>query len=360
MSQPASLKIIFAEAQQWEHQFIEPHLEGTTLQAEFSPALAEELLDQVKASVDVVSCGIWSNINAAFLEQCPRLESIAVRATGYDNIDIAACQQRGIAVCNVPHYADVTVAECTFALILTLSRHIHQALDYVRGANISVPDLFGFDLYGKTLGVIGTGQIGRHVIRIGRGLGMDVLATTPHPDPALAGELQFEYTDLDSLLKQADVVSIHARLASNSYHLLDAEKLALMKPTALLINTARGGIVDSKALLDALDEGRIAGAALDVLEAEGVPRRERMHTSEEQVSPQQLCQAVEAYQLMHHPRVIVTPHIGSYSLEAVHRIEQTNIENILALAEGNPQNVVPLAKHYRSKVTENYETDGNR
>jgi len=316
------------------------------LQAEFSPALAEELPDQVKASADVVSCGIWSNINAAFLEQCPRLEFIAVRATGYDNVDIAACQQRGIVVSNVPNYADVTVAEYTFALILILSRRIQQVLDYVRGAGICVRDLFGFDLYGKTLGIIGTGQIGRRVIRIGRSLGMNVLATTPRPDPALASELQFKYTDLDSLLKQADVISIHARLTPESYHLIDAEKLALMKPTALLINTARGSIIDSAALLDALDEGQIAGAALDVVEAEAVPNRHHALTSEEQASPQELCQALAAYQLMQHPCVIVTPHIGSCSHEALERIEETNVENILAFTAGNPQNVVQPVDDY--------------
>jgi len=340
MSQPASPKIVFAEFQQWETQFVEPHLADATLQVEFSPELAEELPNQVKASVDVVSCGVCSNINAAFLEQCPRLEFIALRATGYDNIDIAACQQRGIVVSNVPNYADVTVAEYTFALILILSRRIQRVLDYIGGAGICVRDLFGFDLYGKTLGIIGTGQIGRRVIRIGRSFGMNVLATTPHPDPALASELQFEYTDLNSLLKQADVISIHARLTPESYHLIDAEKIALMKPTALLINTARGSIIDSRALLDALDEGQIAGVALDVVEGETVPNRQHALTNEEQASPQELCQALATHQLMQHPRVLITPHVGASSHEALERAEETNVKNILAFAAGNPQNVV--------------------
>lgn len=332
--------VLFVEMKPWERDFVKDREEVADWDARFAQGTAEQMAEGQRSPVEALSCFIRSRMDAVFLNQCANLKLIATRSTGFDHIDVKECRGRGITVCNVPRYGENTVAEHTFGLILSLSRNIPEAVDGVKRGKASIDRLQGFDLYGKTLGVIGAGSIGLHVIRIGRAMSMRVLAYDVQAQPLLAEVLGFEYVGLDTLLREADVVSIHAPLLESTYHLLHAEKLALMKPSAILVNTARGPIVDSKALLMALNEGRLAGAALDVLEGEEVITEDRMLLLEEPVQLEKLRLAVEAYQLMHHPRVIVTPHIGFYSHEALERILLTTVQNISAFLAGCPQNAV--------------------
>jgi len=340
MNEDRKPRVVCVETKLWERDSLESRHQHDAWDARFYETTAEELPASEKSSLEVLSCFIRSRVTAAFLDECPNLRLIATRSTGVDHLDVAECKSRGIVVCNVPQYGENTVAEHTFALILALARNIHEAVDRVKRGGLSLEGLLGFDLYGKTLGVVGAGRIGLHVIRIGRAMNMRVLAYDVRPQPLLAEVLGFEYVELEKLLRESDVVTVHAPLMPATHHLLDAQKLGLMKPSAILVNTSRGAIVDSKALLAALNEGKLAGAALDVLEGEEVISEDKVLLHDESTSLDDLRLAVEAYQLMHHPRVIVTPHIAFYSREALSRIMEVTLSNIRAFLASQPQNVV--------------------
>ncbi len=336
------MRIAFCEFKQWEAEFIQQQPEAAGWEMEFSEGTADELSEGAKASAEVLSCFIRSAIDGALLDQCPELKLIATRSAGSDHIDLAQCEARGITVCNVPQYGEKTVAEHTFGLILALSRNIYWAVDRMKRGDLSIEGLLGFDLYGKTLGVIGAGRIGLRVIRMGAAMSMRVLAYDMAPQSLLAEVMGFEYADLDQVLSEADVVSVHVPLLDSTRAMLNAETLALMKPTAVIVNTSRGSVIDSKALLDALNEGRLAGAALDVLAGEDVISEDRVLGQD--ISLEDLQLAVEAYQLMHHPKVLVTSHIGFYSREALDRILQTTVENVTGFGQGLPRNIVALRR----------------
>ena len=196
---------------------------------------------------------------------------VALRCAGFNGVDLAACASHGIAVVRVPAYSPHAVAEHAFALLLAVNRHIHKAYVRVREMDFSLDGLVGFDLYGKTFAVIGTGRIGQAAIGIARGFGMKVLAHDVMPDAALASRLGFDYVDMDTLLAEADVLSLHLPLLPQSRHLINADSLARLKRGAVLINTSRGGLVDTHDLIDALKDGRLAGVGLDVYEMEDPP-----------------------------------------------------------------------------------------
>jgi D-lactate dehydrogenase len=336
-------RVVCVEMKPWEGEFIQEQTRGQSLDLRVYAGTADELPEDEMAGAQVLSCFIRSRVDAELLARFPALRLVVTRSTGYDHVDLAACAAKGVTVCYVPQYGENTVAEHTFGLILALSRNIYQAVDRVKRGNLSIEGLRGFDLYGKTLGVIGAGGIGLHVIRIGRALNMRVLAYDTRPQPLIAEVLGFQYAGLEALLQASDVVSIHVPLLPATRHLLDAEKLALMKPTAILVNTSRGAIVDSNALLAALNEDRLAGAALDVLEGEEVVSEDRVMAQGEQFSLDELRLAVEAYRLMHNSKVIVTPHIAFYSVEALQRILTTTVDNVVAFLAGRPQNVATAA-----------------
>lgn len=302
-------------------------------------ALSATSADQAHEA-EVVSIFIYSKISDDVLQKLPNLKLIVTRSTGYDHIDLAACRKRGIAVSFVPSYGENTVAEHAFALLLALARKLQAASERTRRLDFSTGGLEGFDLKGKTLGVIGAGRIGRCAIRIGHGFGMEAVAFDPQQRPDIAQREGFSYAALDELLRRADVVSIHAALIAETYHLLDRDRLSLMKPSAILLNTARGPIVDSQALYTALAEGRLAGAGLDVLEGEEF-LKDGAALVREGLTRDQL-QAVSAcLALLRLENVIVTPHVAYFTREGVGRLVATSLENIRAFLRGEPQNLVP-------------------
>jgi D-lactate dehydrogenase len=224
-------------------------------------------------------------------------------------------------------------------LILALSRKIHQAYVRTVRGDFSLQGLRGFDLKGRTLGVVGTGNIGLHVIRIARGFGMDVLAYDVREQQLLAEVLGFRYVPLDRLLADADIVSLHVPYFPATHHLINRERLARMKRGSLLINTARGGLVDTEALLWALDEGLLAGAGLDVIEGEDLIGEERL-LLRQGAAPEQLQAALRSHLLLQRDNVIFTPHIAFNSDEALERILDTTIANLRGFLDGQTTNVV--------------------
>jgi D-lactate dehydrogenase len=289
---------------------------------------------------EILSVFIQSHLDEKALNQVPNLKMIATRSTGYDHINLAYCKSRGITVSNVPVYGDNTVAEHTFALILALSRKVIQSYDRARSGHFSLAGLQGFDLRGKTLGVVGTGHIGIHVIRIARGFMMNVVAYDSKPDKRLADALDFVYVDsLDSLLAVSDIVTLHAPMAPSTHHMINAQTIQRMKRGALLINTARGGIVDTEALLAALQSGHLGGAGIDVFEGETLIKEERQLLSN-QYNADELRTIIKDLVLLRHENVVVTPHVAFNSVEALERILLTTIQNINAFESGHPINVV--------------------
>ena len=240
---------------------------------------------------------------------------------------------------NVPTYGENTVAEHTFALMLALSRKIHQSYTRVMRGDYSLEGLTGFDLKEKTLGVVGGGKIGLHVIKIGRGFGMRVLVYDPFRNPFLAELLGFSYVGIERLLDSSDIVTLHMPFSHSLHHFMDRDKFQHMKPGALFINTARGRLVDTDALLEALETGRLAGAGLDVVEGEELIQEEKQLLYQQQ-SLEKLQAAVRTHVLFRHDNVIFTPHNAFNSKEALERILDTTVENIVGFRDGRPANLV--------------------
>lgn len=334
------MKIVAYETEEWERAACLSLLQGHDLRCR------PEALTQADAGIDgeaeAITTFIKSDLRGATLRQMPGLKLIATRSTGYDHIDLDYCRAAGIAVCNVPDYGDHTVAEHAFALLLALTRHIVDAAERTRHGDFSQVGLRGMDLAGKTLGVIGVGRIGRRAIMIGRGFGMEVLAFDLRPDPLVAQALGFRYADLDEVLRGADVLTLHVPGGVGSSHLISDDELAAMKPGALLVNTARGGVVDPEALVRALVSGRLGGAALDVLPGESMigDEAEIFRASHPPVDPGGLRTILADHALLRLPNVIVTPHIAYDTREALERIIATTIANIEAFARGAPRNLV--------------------
>ena len=247
---------------------------------------------------------------------------IAMRSAGFNNVDYRYALSQGIPVVRVPAYSPHAVAEHSFALLLALVRKLTHAYVRTREFNFSLSGLVGMDLYGKTMGIIGTGKIGRCAIGIAKGFGMKVLAYDPYPS-AIEG---VEFTDLDTLLKESDVVSLYCPLTSDNRHLINAKTLDDMKDTAYIINTSRGALIDSEALLDALKEKKIGGAALDVYEEEaGIFYTDQ---SDEGIADDTLARLISM------PNVIITSHQGYLTKEALSAISETTLSNVREFEEG--------------------------
>lgn len=254
------------------------------------------------------------------------VELVALRCTGFNHVDLTAARDLRITVTRVPVYSPYAVAEHAVALLLTLNRKTHRAFNRVREWNFSINGLVGFDLHGKTAGIVGTGKIGRIVAQILRGFGMKVLAYDPFPNREWATQYGVAYVDAVTLAGGSDVVSLHVPLTPETRHIIRAETLEHMKPGALLINVSRGGLIDTTALLDALKSGRLGGVGLDVYEEEeGV--------FFEDLSGQML-QDDELARLLTFPNVLVTSHQAFLTREALADISRSVVANLRALARG--------------------------
>jgi D-lactate dehydrogenase len=333
------MKVAFFNAQHEEEAVLREMLAGHELFF-FPEPLSPESAWRAK-ECEVVSVFVGSQVSAAVMDALPALKCIATRSTGYDHIDVAHAKGKGIVVCTVPSYGSRTVAEFAFALILSLSRKVFKArLRLLEGARYAQDDLRGFDLYGKTLGVVGTGKIGRNVIGIAKAFGMQVFASDPRPDAAFAQAQGFSYVELPELLRRADVVTLHAPAMKETHHLINAGNIGQMKKGALLINTARGDLIETDAMVRALASGHLGGVGLDVLEDEQDLREEAELLSRAPEKLSDFKMLYENHLLMDHANAILTPHIAFDTDEAVREILATTAENIRSFVAGKPQNAV--------------------
>ncbi len=332
------MKVIYVRPYAGELEVVKSLLAGHEV---FECTNIEELPEEVRQSAEVLSVFVNYQVTKEVLEQLPNLVLIATRSVGFDHIDLPATAARNVVVARVPHYGMRTVAEFAFSLMFAISRKAYQAyMDVQELSTIGALDVYeGFDLGGKTLGVIGTGAIGFNVCQIALGLGMKVLAYDPHENEELVGK-GVTYLSLEEMLPQVDIVTIHVPALPATHHLMNAERLALMKPTAYLINTARGEIVDTPALVTALKSGKLAGAGLDVLESEHDLRDEVALLADNETQAVEWRTIVADHALIDMPNVIVTPHIGFNTKEAKREITEITCTNIASFASGEPQNVV--------------------
>ena len=284
---------------------------------ESMPSSMEEFISRVR-DADIVIVGRYGFSEKAF-SAAKNLKMISVWQTGYDHIDIKAATEKGVIVSNVPDYAFDSVAEMVFALSLNLLRKVHLADIGIRKGNFDWRDYIGNQLLGKTIGVIGTGSIGVRVIQIAHGFNMNVISVTSHPSEEKARRLGVKFVDLDTLLKESDIITLHVPLTSSTKNMIGTKELARMKTSAILINTARGKIVDEVALIKALREKQIGGAGLDVFDKEPLPLD----------SP-----------LMKFENVALTPHIAFLSHESLEECTNVCVQNVEKFLEGKPQNAI--------------------
>lgn len=325
----------------WEIEHLKRSL-GAVGQVQNFGETADLVLDKAK-STDILSTFIQSKVDKKVIDALPDLKFITTRSTGFDHIDTDYARQKGIPVSNVPTYGENTVAEHTFALILSIARNLKKAHFRVSEGDFSIKDLMGFDLKGRTIGVVGTGHIGLRVIKMAVGFSMKVLAFDPTPNSFLSEMLGFKFVDFETLLKESDIISLHAPYNKKTHHMINENNIGLIKKGAILINTARGGLVDTVALTKALDNGTLAGAGLDVLEAEDIILEERqllMRKKKDFYNPEKLQQSLRSAFLVQRENVVFTPHIGFYSKEALERILDVTVHNINAFLSGKPINTV--------------------
>ena len=297
-----------------EITFLEPRLTRATAPlAEGFPAVCAFVNDRLDAGTLVLLHAGGTRL-------------IALRSAGYNHVDLEEAARLGMRVARVPEYSPYAVAEHAMALVLALNRHVHRAYNRVRENNFSLDGLVGFDLHGKTFGIVGTGRIGAALARIAHGFGCRVLAVDVRPNPELQSWLPVRYVELDELCREADILSLHVPLTPQTHHLIDAAALARMKRGVVLINTGRGALVDSRALIQALKTGHVGAAGLDVYE-------EEENVFFRNLSEQVLQDDVLA-RLLTFPNVLVTSHQAFLTHEALANIAETTLGNVTAFERG--------------------------
>ncbi len=285
---------------------------------------------QLASGSEVVCAFVNDQLDRPCLEVLAELgvKLVAMRCAGFNNLDVDAARDLGLKVVRVPAYSPHSVAEHTIGLLLTLNRKIHRSYNRVREQNFSLSGLVGFDLHGKKIGIIGTGKIGRLTAQIFRGFGTEVLACDPSPLSDWAVENGVRYVDLDTLLKESEIISLHAPLMPETLHLLNEDTIAMMKPGVYIVNTSRGKLIDTCALIAALKSGHIGGVALDVYEEEeGI--------FFEDLSGRVLADD-ELARLLTFPNVLITAHQAFLTDEALSEIARVTIENVLKLEADDP------------------------
>lgn len=299
----------------------------------FEPRLTESTA-KLAAGFRVACCFVNDRVDERTLRTMHGggTELVALRCAGYNNVDLQAARELGMSVVRVPEYSPHAVAEHAVALILALDRKLHRAHARVREMNFALDGLVGFDLYGKTVGIIGTGRIGKVAARIFAGFGCRILAHDVRPDPNLVSDLGVRFVDLPELYAAADIVTLHVPLTPSTHHLIDAHAFATMKRGVMLVNTSRGALIDSRALIQALKTGQIGSAGLDVYEEEeGI--------FFEDLSDRVLQDDVLA-RLLTFPNVLITSHQAFLTHEALTRIAQLTLGNISAFEAGHLVNEV--------------------
>jgi D-lactate dehydrogenase len=310
--------ILFFDTEETDRKTVLEHFSHTTFA---DAALRDEALVDACKDAEIISTFINTPFPKTVLEKLPKLKLLCTRSVGYDHIDRDECMKRGITLCNVPDYGSHVIAEHVFALLLSTLRHIREGEDKVESGTFDYHGLRGMALKGKTIGILGTGKIGRRVARIAHGFEMKILAADQCRTLELETEYGVTYVPFEELLTQSDILTLHVPATKETEHLLDAKAFAQMKDGVVLVNTARGSLIDSKALLSALQSGKVSYALLDVLEHEQ--------------------NFEENKELIKHPHVVTTPHIAFYADDSMKAMYQDSILSIEQWMAGRtPEHIV--------------------
>ncbi len=320
-------KIAFFGVKSWERAIIEKEI--VNLDACGVGIFEEEIQDKIEVAkkYEIVSVFIYSKMDKEVLDKLPNLRMISTRSTGLDHIDMTECKKRKIEVMSVPVYGSDTVAEYTFALILAVAKKIVEAHQAVEEDEFSPEGLTGIDLVGKTLGIVGLGKIGSNVAKIGRGFGMKIMAVDKNPEEKIIKKYKVRLADLETLLREADIVTLHVPALKETHHLINRENIKLMKKGSILVNTSRGAVVETEAVIWALNKQILRGVGLDVAEEEDKVESLSMIMSQ-RPSKEDLQDVLSYHMLRDRDDVVFTPHNAFNTEEAIGRIVKTTIENI--------------------------------
>ena len=322
------VKIAFFEIESWMKNYLKKELKGNTLY--FSKSnLTKNSAKKIK-NYDIVSTFIHSKIESEILNKLPRLKLLTTMSTGYDHYNIKDCLARKITICNVPTYGENTVAEHTFALILNLSRKISESINKVKSGHYDLHGIRGFDLKNKTIGIIGLGNIGKHVARMANGFEMKILAFDFNKDKKFAKKYNVKYSTMNNIFKNSDIITFHVPYNKHTHHLLNKNAIKIMKKGSFVVNTSRGAVIDTNALIYGINKKIIKGAALDVMEDESFIGFDDIPLSEKyfKQSKDKLKLLVQEHMLNDLDNVLITPHNAFNSKEALTRILDTTIKNI--------------------------------
>ena len=335
------MRILYFYNEEWEAAYARERLSNH--EVSLLKGCTTDYADLKDDQAEILSVFVNSPVDKATLDRFPKLKHIATRSTGFDHIDCAEAKARGISVSSVPGYGENTVAEFTFGLLLTVSRKLYESINKVREEGLfSQEGLRGFDLMGKTIGVLGTGRIGVHVIRMAKGFGMNVIAFDAHPKEDLARELGFSYVSFDELLAKSAVITMHLPYMKETHHIINVDNVDKIKKGSVLINTARGGLVETAALVKGLREGILSGVGLDVLEEEGFIEDETRLLFSAHPNEESLKTTLANHYLIEHPHAIISPHNAFNTIEAIKRILDTATDNIQAFTRGEEKNIVKI------------------
>ncbi|HNG61092.1 MAG TPA: 2-hydroxyacid dehydrogenase, partial [Cellvibrionaceae bacterium] len=327
------MRLCVFSSKPYDEQYLRPALEGEC-ELVFLPVHLNKNTVPLAEGAGGICCFVNDDLSAPVLEALALrgIQFIVLRCAGFNQVDVAAAKRLKLVIARVPEYSPYAVAEHAVALILALNRNIHRAHNRVREGDYSLQGLMGFDLHGKTVGIVGAGKIGRAFAAIVRGFGCTVLICDPVADPASCDWAR--WVDFDSLMQQSHIVSLHCPLTPHTHHLINARALALMQPGAMLINTSRGALVDARAVIDALKSGHLGYLGLDVYEEEG-------DLFFEDLSNQVIQDDVFA-RLTTFPNVLITAHQAFFTHEALTRIAEVTLLNLRAIKQGAliPANLV--------------------
>ena len=313
-------KIAHLDTPLWQQEILQNNLPDYVNLFYLEAEITDKILEQIK-DVDILTVFVHTNVTKQILQKLKNLKLIVTRSTGFDQIDLEESKEKGITVNNVPAYGSETVAEYTFGLILNLARKYVDLTNRSKQNNYEFSDLMGFDLSGKTIGVIGAGKIGRNTLQIAKGFDMNLVAHDIYEDAESAKQIGYEYVNMETLLATSDIISLHTPLNDYTANLLSRENLSKIKKGAVLINTARGDLIQNVDLLWALENGIFSAAGLDTIQDEKLILSNTPNETQKKI--------------LKHPNVIFTPHSAFYTKEAVTRILNTTVENIKNYSASN-------------------------
>jgi len=329
------MKVYFFGVESWEKLHIERMIKELNLNIDYKlyeTALNEVDINEIK-DAEILNVFIYSEIDKKVIDSLPNLKMIITRSASYDHIDVEYAKQKGIVVSHIPDYGNNTVAEFVFAMILALARKLKPLIEKIHKHEFDRYSLLGMDLMGKTIGLVGAGNIGSHIARIAHGFGMNILAYDKNKREDLVQKYGVKYVGLEDLLREADIISVQLPYNKSTKYLINRFNIKLTKMKAMLINVSRGQVVELEAIVEALKEGRLAGGvAIDTIEDE----LQEEELRKKDITPVKLKKLVEEFYVLNEDNVILSPHLAYYTKDALERLIDLSLEEIKRFIENKP------------------------